>query len=172
MLDQNRALWDQLRIRRGMQALEKSFFGRILRLIPNVYNKQVAGPGNEISACWQQPKNVLCWWLDRGQGSMRMKQTVVRYKVKSEKAEENARLIEKVFEELRAKSPEGVRYLVLRLGDGTFVHFSTVDTEDGVSPIPGLEAFRPFQSGIKERCIEPPGSSDVTIVGNYRMLGE
>jgi hypothetical protein len=34
-----------------------------------------------------------------------------------------------------------------------------------------LEAFRAFQSGIKERCIEPPQAGEVTIVGNYRMLG-
>ena len=101
-----------------------------------------------------------------------MKRTVVRYKIKTEKVEENARLIRNVFEELRAKSPQGVRYLALRLGDGTFVHFSTVDSEDGVSLIPGLEAFGPFQSGIKERCVEPPQSSDVTIIGDYRMLGE
>jgi len=99
-----------------------------------------------------------------------MKRTVVRYKTKPERAEENTKLIEKVFEELQAKAPNGVRYLALRLGDGTFVHFSV--TEDGVSPIPGLEAFRAFQSGIKERCIEPPHVSEATVVGDHRMLGE
>jgi hypothetical protein len=103
---------------------------------------------------------------------MLMQRTVVRYKTKPEQAEENARLIDKVFQELRTRAPNGVRYLVLRLRDDTFVHFSTVDTEDGVSPIPRLEAFGPFQSGIKERCVEPPQWSDATIVGNYRMLGE
>ena len=56
-----------------------------------------------------------------------MKRTVVRYKAKPEKVEENQRLIEKVFQELHAKSPGGVRYLALRLGDGTFVHFAAVD---------------------------------------------
>jgi len=101
-----------------------------------------------------------------------MKRTMVRYKVRPEHADENARLIQQVFEELRAKSPPGVRYLVLRLGDGTFVHFSTADTEDGASPIPRLGAFGRFQNGIKERCIEPPQSGDVTIVGEYRMQGE
>ena len=101
-----------------------------------------------------------------------MKRMVVRYKTKPEQAEENARLIEKVFEELRAKSPDSVRYLTLRLGDGTFLHFVAVDTKDGASPIPGLDAFQAFQSGIKERCVEPPQSSEATIVGNYRMLGE
>jgi hypothetical protein len=101
-----------------------------------------------------------------------MKRTVVRYKTKPERADDNARLIEKVFDQLRAKSPQDVRYLALRLGDGTFVHFSIADTADGKSPIPTLEAFRTFQDGIKERCVEPPQSNDVTIVGNYRMLGE
>jgi hypothetical protein len=40
-----------------------------------------------------------------------MKRTVVRYKTKPEQAEENARLIEKVFQELRTRAPDGVRYL-------------------------------------------------------------
>ena len=40
-----------------------------------------------------------------------MKRTVVRYKAKPERIEENQRLIERVFQELHAKAPEGVRYL-------------------------------------------------------------
>jgi len=100
-----------------------------------------------------------------------MKRTLVRYKTKPELAQENARLIEQVFQELHAKSPEGLRYLALRLGDGTFVHFVAVEGADGSSPLLGLEAFRAFQSGVKERCIELPQAGDVTIVGNYRMLG-
>jgi hypothetical protein len=35
-----------------------------------------------------------------------------------------------------------------------------------------MEAFRRFQSGIRERCIEPPQPLEATVVGNYRMLGE
>jgi len=101
---------------------------------------------------------------------MLMKRTLVRYRTKPEKAQENERLIEKVFQELREKSPEGVRYLALKLGDGTFVHFTSV--EDGASPVTALAAFRLFQGGITERCIEPPQAGDATIVGNYRMLGE
>ena len=38
-----------------------------------------------------------------------MKRTVVRYKAKPEMAQENQRLIENVFAELHAKSPDGVR---------------------------------------------------------------
>jgi len=99
-----------------------------------------------------------------------MKLTYVRYKTKPEAVQENARLIEKVFRELTATSPAGVRYVSLSLGDGTFVHFSVVEG-DGPNPVPQLAAFKTFQSGIKDRCIEPPTVSEATIVGDYRMLG-
>ncbi|HEY3786154.1 MAG TPA: hypothetical protein VGL55_12795 [Steroidobacteraceae bacterium] len=101
-----------------------------------------------------------------------MKLTVVRYRMRPETADENQRLIEAVFQELRDRPREGVRYLALRLSDDAFVHFSIADTEDGASPIPRLEAFRSFQSELKQRCSEPPQQVDAMIVGDYRMLGE
>ena len=101
-----------------------------------------------------------------------MKQVLVRYKTKPEMVQENARLIEQVFQELHTKSPEGLRYLALRLPDGTFVHFVTSDRTDGTSPLTTSESFRAFQSGVRERCAELPQSGDVTIVGNYHMLGD
>jgi hypothetical protein len=101
-----------------------------------------------------------------------MKRTLIRYKTKPEMAAGNAELIAAVFEELKAARPDGVRYLSLRLEDDTFVHFVETDASDGTSDLPKLAAFKAFQSGIRERCIEPPLVRDVTIVGNYRMLGE
>jgi len=101
-----------------------------------------------------------------------MKLTVVRYRTKPEMAEENARLIQAVFQELHAKSPDDVRYLSLRLSDDTFVHFSIAETQDGASPIPRLDAFRAFQSAIKERCVDPPRQTEATIIGSYRMVDE
>jgi hypothetical protein len=99
-----------------------------------------------------------------------MKHNLVRYKVKPEQADENARLIKDVFAELQARKPDGVRYVALRLPDGAFIHFSISDGD--ASPIPKLAAFQRFQSGIKERTLDAPAFSDVTIVGNYRMLSE
>jgi hypothetical protein len=99
-----------------------------------------------------------------------MKRTLIRYKTKPELADENAELIAAVFEELKAAKVEGVRYLSLRLDDGSFVHFVETDASDGASPLPKLAAFQAFQSGIRERCVEPPLAGGVTIVGNYRML--
>jgi hypothetical protein len=99
-----------------------------------------------------------------------MKRTLIRYKTKPELADGNAELIAAVFAELKAAKVEGVRYLSLRLDDGSFVHFVETDSSDGASPLPKLAAFQAFQSGIRERCIEPPLAQGVTIVGNYRML--
>jgi len=111
-------------------------------------------------------------WRDRGGRSIPMQRTLIRYKTKPDRVQENQRLIESVFAELEAKSPDGIRYLVLRLDDGTFVHFVAVDPKVAVTSVPELEAFRLFQSGHKERCVEPPQSGVATIVGNYRMLDE
>ena len=99
-----------------------------------------------------------------------MRRTLIRYKAKPETADENARLVAAVFAELRAAKPEGVRYLTLRLEDDSFVHLVEASAEDGSSPIPKLAAFQSFQSGIRDRCAEPPVQRGATIVGNYRML--
>jgi hypothetical protein len=99
-----------------------------------------------------------------------MKRTLIRYKTRPETTELNQRLIEDVFAELRLKSPEGLRYMTLRLADGGFVHF--VESGDGDNTLPTMDAFRAFQSGVRERCIEPPQLNEAIIVGNYRMLDE
>jgi hypothetical protein len=99
-----------------------------------------------------------------------MKRTLIRYKTKPEMADTNAALIAEVFAELKTSKPEGVRYLSLRLDDNTFVHL--VEAEEGSTPLPSLDAFKAFQSGIRDRCIEPPVPSGATIIGNYRMLSE
>ena len=101
-----------------------------------------------------------------------MKRTLIRYKTRPDMADANAQLIAGVFEELKAAKPAGMRYLSLRLDDDSFVHLVETEAEDGTSALPKLEAFKAFQNGIRERCIEPPKAGGVTIVGNYRMLGE
>jgi hypothetical protein len=101
----------------------------------------------------------------------RMQQRLIRYKTKPESAARNAELISAVFAELKVAHPDGLRYLTLRLEDDTFIHFVETATEDS-SKLTTLPAFQAFQSGIRERCAEPPLVRGATIVGNYRMLGE
>lgn len=100
-----------------------------------------------------------------------MKVRVVRYQAKDGSGDENEGLIKAVFHELEAKAPSGLRYVVLRLGDGTFVHFAIVDESAKANPLLELDAFRAFQKGIGERCKSPPEAQDAVIVGNYGMLG-
>src|SRR3954469_23957501 len=100
-----------------------------------------------------------------------MKRTLIRYKTRPDMADKNAELIAGVFAELKATKPDGVRYLSLRLEDNTFIHLVESDSDSG-SALPTMAAFKAFQSGIRDRCIEPPQPNDATIVGNYRMLDE
>jgi hypothetical protein len=101
-----------------------------------------------------------------------MRRTVIRYKAKPEAADRNVELVKAVFAELQASQPEGVRYLTLRLEDDSFVHIVETSAEDGSSPILKLKAFQEFQSGIRDRCVEPPAPRNASIVGNYRMLNQ
>jgi len=97
-----------------------------------------------------------------------MKWTLVRYKAKSDQADENQRLSAAVFDELQERTPSGLRYAVFRLPDDTFVHLAALD--DGAPPLSALETFRTFTSGVRERCAEPPHAAQPVLVGNYGML--
>ncbi len=66
-----------------------------------------------------------------------MNRRLIRYKAKPDHADENQRLIEAVFQELRETKPDGVRYLVLRMADDSFAHF--VELEGTVNPLQVLE---------------------------------
>ncbi len=100
-----------------------------------------------------------------------MKTTLVRYKLKAGKAEENRAYIRKVFSELDAKKPEGLRYVSFNLEDGlSFVHIAVVETEDGSNPLPQTDAFKKFVAELKDRCDEPPVATTANIVGSYRLF--
>jgi hypothetical protein len=95
---------------------------------------------------------------------------VVRYKTKADRADENQALVEKVFGELKAANPAGLRYATFRLADGvTFVHVASIETDDGTNPLGATPAFAEFLEGINERCDDGPAASDATVVGSYRF---
>lgn len=99
-----------------------------------------------------------------------MKVTVVRYRTRDGSDDENERLIKSVFNELQEKSPDGLHYVVLRLDDGTFVHVAAVEESATENPLRQIGAFRAFQTGIAERCIESPRASAARIVGSYGIF--
>ena len=91
--------------------------------------------------------------------------------MKPDQGDINEQFVKRVFEELKAKAPAGIRYGTLRLEDGvTFVHISSVETSDGRNPLSELAAFKEFQAGLKERCEEPPAPTPGSIVGTYGIF--
>ena len=98
-----------------------------------------------------------------------MKATVVQYKVKPERADENQQLVEAVFAELNEREPEGFTYKVFRLEDGvSFVHVvieHDVEAPDSLQDVP---AFQAFVAGVAERCDVAPVAKGATIIGGYR----
>jgi hypothetical protein len=99
-----------------------------------------------------------------------MTHRLIRYRVRPDAIEENQRLVESVFAELRARGPENIRYLTLRGADGTFFHLVASAPGNDTSAVTSLPAFAEFQRGLRDRCVEPPQVLEVTPVGDHRML--
>ena len=97
-----------------------------------------------------------------------MKQIMVQYKVKADKAEENQSLVEDVYRALKAAAPEGIRYVTFKKEDGvSFVHIAAINTKDGRNPLTELDAFKVFQAEIGDRCEDPPVAVEIKEVGAY-----
>ena len=102
-----------------------------------------------------------------------MKTTVVRYKLKEGRAQENRAFIDDVFGELNDNRPPGLRYVSFQLEDDlTFVHIAVVESEDGKNPLPDTAAFKKFIADLRDRCDEPPAALAANIVGSYRLFWE
>ena len=97
-----------------------------------------------------------------------MGMTLVRYRVKEGRGDENQALVEAVFAELSAADPQGLRYGTLRLDDGvSFVHIASIAAES--NPLIDLASFKAFTEGLPGRCVEPPVAMASSIVGNHRL---
>lgn len=69
--------------------------------------------------------------------------------------------------------PSGIRYATFRAGDGvSFVHVASIETADGQSPLPALNAFKEFQHDIRERCDEAPVVTELSEVGSFHVFGD
>ena len=102
-----------------------------------------------------------------------MRRLMIRYKVKPDRAAENADLVRAVYDELRRTEPEGLRYATFQLDDGvSFVHLASIETEDGHSPLSDVQAFRRFQENIGARCDEAPVATELREIGSFRLFGD
>jgi hypothetical protein len=105
------------------------------------------------------------------QGRLNMKTVMVRYKTAEAHAAANEASVHAVFDELRARTPEGLRYATYTLADGvSFVHIATIDTAHE-NPLTMLSSFKAFQKQLQERCVEPPVVTELRAVDSYVAKG-
>jgi hypothetical protein len=81
--------------------------------------------------------------------------TLVRYKTKPGRADENEALSKTVFAELRQTHPDHVAYGLFRDGPD-FVHLFVNLADDDSSPVTELASFKAFARDINARCEAPP----------------
>jgi hypothetical protein len=96
-----------------------------------------------------------------------MGSSMVRYKVRPDRVEENVALVRAVYAQLAKERPEGLRYATFRLPDGvSFMHVG-IETDQPGRILGEIEAFRAFTADIESRCDEPPVATDITLIGSY-----
>jgi hypothetical protein len=98
-----------------------------------------------------------------------MGSSMVRYKVRPDRADENETLVKAVYAQLARDRPEGLHYATFRLPDGvSFMHIVFESDQPG-RILGDVAAFKAFVTDIESRCEEPPVATELTVVGSYRM---
>jgi hypothetical protein len=99
-----------------------------------------------------------------------MRTVIVQYKVKPGREAENIELIEAVYAELHEAAPEGLRYATFAGPDGvSFTHIAEHD--GGPAKLTELDAFKRFVAELRDRCDEPPVTTELRQIGSYRLFG-
>ena len=98
-----------------------------------------------------------------------MGSSMVRYKVRPDRADDNEALVKAVYEQLDRERPDGLHYATFRLPDGvSFMHI-VFETDQPGRILNVVAAFRAFSAEIANRCEEPPVATELTLVGSYRV---
>jgi hypothetical protein len=98
-----------------------------------------------------------------------MGSSMVRYKVRADRAEENETLIRAVYEQLARDRPDDLHYTTFRLPDGVSFMHVVIDTDQPGRILNEVAAFKAFAADIESRCEEPPVVTELTLVGSYRV---
>src|SRR4051794_7992669 len=98
-----------------------------------------------------------------------MGSSMVRYKVRADRAEENETLVKAVYEQLARDRPVGLHYATFRLPEGVSFMHVVIDTDQPGRILNEVAAFKAFQADIESRCEEPPVATELTLVGSYRV---
>ena len=100
-----------------------------------------------------------------------MGSSMVRYKVRPDRADENVALVKAVYEQLAREQPDGLHYATFRLPDGvSFMHL-VIETDQPGRILNEVAAFSAFVTDIASRCDEPPVATEISLVGSYGVSG-
>ena len=98
-----------------------------------------------------------------------MGSSMVRYKVKPERAEENVALIQAVYSQLNDERPEGLHYATFCLPDGVSFMHVVIETDQAGQILGQFSAFKAFSADVESRCDEPPVATELTLVGSFAV---
>jgi hypothetical protein len=98
-----------------------------------------------------------------------MGSSMVRYKVRPDRADENVALVRAVYAQLARERPEGLHYATFRLPDGVSFMHVVIETDQPGRILGQIEAFKAFSNDIESRCDEPPVATEITLVGSYAV---
>jgi hypothetical protein len=100
-----------------------------------------------------------------------MGSSMVRYKVRPDRADENVALVKAVYEQLARERPEGLHYATFRLPDGVSFMHVVIETDQPGRILNEVAAFKAFATNIEARCDEPPVVTEIALVGSYGVTG-
>jgi len=62
--------------------------------------------------------------------------------------------------------------VTFKLDDGvSFMHIVSIETSDGSNPLGAVAAFNAFTASVRDRCEEPPVSTNLQEIGSYAVFG-
>ena len=96
-----------------------------------------------------------------------MGSTMVRYKLRPDRVEENEALVRNVYEQLDRERPDGLHYATFKLADGVSFMHVVFESDEAGRKLNSLDAFQAFVAEIDSRCDEPPVATEITVVGSY-----
>ena len=98
-----------------------------------------------------------------------MGSSMVRYKVRPDRVDENERLVKAVYEQLNRERPEGLHYATFKLPDGVSFMHVVFETDQPGRILNDVAAFKEFATTVESRCEEPPVATELTLVGSYSV---
>ena len=98
-----------------------------------------------------------------------MGSSMIRYKVRPERAAENESLVKAVYEQLNRERPGELHYATFKLPDGVSFMHVVVETDQPGRILNEVAAFKAFVTDIESRCDEPPVVTELTLIGSYNV---